>query len=108
MDERKNSAAPWIAFILTALLLYPLSMGPACWGSARFGGAKVATIVYKPLTWAAELWGSQSVMNGIQSYSRLGTGGFWAWTFQPAQPGNAKWCSPSFVGVPSGPSPPPP
>jgi hypothetical protein len=108
-DQRKRPGiAFYSALIAAALILYPLSLMPACWLSARFGGERIVTTVYKPLTWCAELTGSQSLMNTIQSYSGLGTGGTWIWTFYTARPpGNAKWCNVLLENRPSsGPGPP--
>ena len=91
-DDRKSTGAgTWSLLIIGALLLYPVSLGPACWISSRVGGEKVVTIAYRPLTWAAEVIGSNALMTGIQAYSRLGTIEFWVWTLNPDEPGGAGW-----------------
>src|SRR5262245_43194941 len=93
-EQKRPGGAFWCVVALTLPILYVLSMGPGCWVSSRFGGAKAVTIVYRPVTWAAELTGSDFIMLGIQKYSRLGTREnpeYWCWTFSPESPGSASW-----------------
>ena len=93
-EQQRAGWTFWCVIALTLPILYVLSLGPSCWVSSRFGGANVVTIVYRPVTWAAELTGSDFVMRELQKYSRLGvreTNEYWCWTFSTEIPGNAHW-----------------
>jgi hypothetical protein len=59
--------------------MYPASLGPSCWLSSRFGGKKVVTAVYRPLTWTAEITESEILQHGIQWYSTAGAADGWYW-----------------------------
>lgn len=91
MDDRKQPTALFIVVILGALFCYVLGLGPACWVSSRFGGEKVVTVIYRPITFAAEVIGSEGLMNAIQSYSELGASESHFWTLSTDVPGHAKW-----------------
>jgi hypothetical protein len=44
----------WIVVVLTGLLLYPLSFGPACWFGERNGiGTSGIATAYQPIIWLA-------------------------------------------------------
>ncbi len=90
----------WATAVLLSLAgFYVLGLGPACWSSSRMGGAKAVSIAYRPITWAVELIGNDSLMNGVQWYSSLGDkDGFHLWSFSPDSPGNADW-APLFFGL---------
>jgi hypothetical protein len=91
----ENQRTPGACFIvsmgLVAFLAYALSVAPVCCVSSRVGGEKVVSIVYRPLTWAAEVTGNDALMSGIRRYSELGAAGVYTWTFNPDAPGNAQW-----------------
>lgn len=81
MNEQKK---PGIGFsatvgVVSLLVLYPLSFGPACWLSSRFTrGADLLPRVYRPITWIMERGPSQFEIV-MRSYSRsLATDG-WDW-----------------------------
>ena len=54
MTDRKK---PGVAFsatvvVVLALVVYPLSFGPACWVTSRLNtGATLIPRIYKPITW---------------------------------------------------------
>src|SRR5262245_59665927 len=92
MDEQKRAGwAFWCVVAVTIPLLFVLSVGPACWVSSRFGGAKLVTIAYRPVTFVAEVTASDGLMDAIQWYSQLGSSDFHLWSFSPDQPGHAEW-----------------
>jgi len=92
MGEQKQPGwAFWCVVASAAPLLYASSIGPCCWVSSRFGGAKGATIAYRPITFAAEVTGSNGILDAIQWYSQLGSSDFHLWSFSSDQPGHAEW-----------------
>ena len=61
-----------------AMLMYPMSLGPACWVTSRIGyGAALVPRVYGPVTRA--LSGPPPVYDAIQRYSHLGAAPGWWW-----------------------------
>ena len=97
MEERKNPTALCILVILGALVCYLVSLGPACWCTSRFGGEKVVTLAYRPVTFAAEAIGNEGLMEAIRSYSALGVSKPRQWTFSPDAPGHAEWAPAFYV-----------
>jgi hypothetical protein len=54
MSEHKPTAGFWATVVLTALLAYAASFGPACWVNERTGvGSRVVAIVYRPIFFLA-------------------------------------------------------
>ena len=51
-DDRRKSAWPWIAALLSAApLLYVAAFGPACWISSRLdAGLQAVSTAYRPIT----------------------------------------------------------
>ena len=91
MDEQKQPTGLFIALILGLLACYVLGLGPACWLSSRFGGEKVVTAIYRPVTFAVEVTGSNGLIEAIQSYSGLGESNFHRWMLSTDAPGHAEW-----------------
>ena len=49
-DRNKPTAGFWITVALVAVLVYPLSFGPACWITSRLGhGAVILPVIYWPI-----------------------------------------------------------
>lgn len=70
--ERKTPGiAFWTTVILVIVLAYPLSAGPACWTSSRWGDGAVVTEVYRPLTRLLDTVDSDGVTNAFLRYSEL-------------------------------------
>ena len=93
MEERKNPTALCICIILGALVCYGLGLGPACWLSSRFGGTKVVTLAYRPVTFAVEVIGIDRLMEAIQWWSAVGANDSHQWSFSADEPGHAEWAS---------------
>jgi hypothetical protein len=89
MDELKQPTGLFVALILGLLACYILGLGPACWLSSRFGGENVVTAIYRPVTFAAEVIGSDGLMEAMQS--SLGENNFHWWMMSPDAPGHAEW-----------------
>ena len=73
MTSRKHpSAVAWATVeVVVALVVYPLSFGPACWGmSRRIGGPSAIAAVYRPVLW---LWvsGPKWVGESMSLYANL-------------------------------------
>jgi len=102
MDEQKQSGwAFWCVVVsLSAPLFYVFSFGPACWSSSRWGGSRIVSYAYRPLTWTAEVTKSDTLMDAIQRYSELYTVGVWEWSLDPDNPGEAIWLDVSSVLIP--------
>jgi len=49
-EQRQTSTGIWGLVIIGVLALYPVSLGPSCWLSSRFGGEDAVTVAYRPLT----------------------------------------------------------
>ena len=98
MEEQKPAGWTfWCVVALTIPVLYALSSGPACWLSSRWGAMEIVSDVYRPLTWVAEVSGSDTLMGMLQAYSALGSNDDSAWAFSPEDPGNAEWTSGWFT-----------
>ena len=49
-EERKRpGVAFWSTIVVVVALAYPLSAGPACWVSSRWGDGTVVSKLYEPL-----------------------------------------------------------
>ncbi len=79
-DRHRPSVAFWTTVMLASLVLYVLSIGPACWISsrARAGGEAVST-VHRPLTWGMSH--SHRIAHAISWYSRLCAADGWWWCY---------------------------
>ena len=95
-EQKQPNAGIWGLVIVGVLVLYPVSLGPACWLSSRLGGEEVVTAVYRPLTWTAAVTKSQILRNGIQWYSTLGAAQIWSWTWSETPDGEPR---PEWYGV---------
>jgi hypothetical protein len=92
MNEQKRPGwAFWFVAAVSAPLCYVLSLGPSCWLSARYGGEKVVTLAYRPLTAIAERANSRHLDTLICRYSELGAAGQWRWMSFTEAPGDVKW-----------------
>jgi len=90
-DSKKPGVAFWTTVACLALLAYGASLGPGCWLSSRFGGMHIVSHVYRPITWIAEISGSDSLMGMLQAYSALGSTDDATWAFSVEHPGKAEW-----------------
>jgi hypothetical protein len=85
MSERKPTAGFWITVALLAIVvLYPLSLGPACWISSRAGaGGHAVSILYRPITWFPPACPmpttGRGLEAGIRQYSALAAAPDWTW-----------------------------
>jgi hypothetical protein len=53
-DRKKPGLAFWATVVLVAVLMYPISFGPACWVSLRNNaGGRLVGAVYYPIFWLA-------------------------------------------------------
>jgi hypothetical protein len=91
MEDRKQPTALYVLVIIAAVVCYGLGLGPACWWTSRFGGEKVVTVAYRPVTFVSEVIGSERLMEAIQSYSEFGANDSHFWTLSVDAPGHAKW-----------------
>src|SRR5262249_49742233 len=100
MTERKPTAGFWIAVTLLAIvMLYPLSLGPACWISSRLrAGSHVVSVVYRPITWFVPtrrvIFTSNSLETTMRRYSEFAAApdsGWYAISYGPGQPQRWEW-----------------
>jgi hypothetical protein len=77
-DHKKPGVAFCATVGLAVVVLYVLSIGPACWISSRAnaGGSAVA-VVYRPLTWGMSH--SERITDAVSWYSKLGAADGWGW-----------------------------
>ena len=80
-QNKKPTAGFWITVALLAvLLLYPLSLGPACWLSSQFmAGSSVVTTTYRPILVVASLDVNPTVKKWIEWYSQMAARRGWRW-----------------------------
>jgi hypothetical protein len=80
-DRKKPGVAFWATVVVVvALVVYPLSFGPACWGlDRRIGDPCAIAAVYRPVLWLWVVSGPQWVGESISWYANL---------FAP----NREWC----------------
>ena len=86
-ESERGRAGLWCTVIIVALLSYVLSLAPACCVSSRFGGERVVTAAYGPLTWFVDFTGSRSVERGITWYAEVGAAPGWTWLIVEPSPG---------------------
>jgi hypothetical protein len=82
MSDQRPTAGVWGLcglVIVGVLVFYPISLGPSCWLSSRFGGGTVVSAVYRPLTWTAIATNSPALRSGIDWYSTVGAADYWIW-----------------------------
>ena len=79
-DERKRAGTGfWLTVALAAVLVYPVSFGPACWIPCRTRtGARILPMVYRPIIWAWDRL-PRSLSSTLYGYSRMGATGDWWW-----------------------------
>jgi hypothetical protein len=91
-EEPKKPGAAYIMTVslVLVLLLYPLSLGPACWIASRANrGATTLGDVYRPITWAMSR--NERILVGMNWYSQLGADGFWLWQTTDKEPDRLVW-----------------
>src|SRR5262245_40226163 len=92
MDGRKRAGwVFWFSVVASLFVGYVLMLGPACWFSSRWGGEKVVTIAYRPVTAIAQRADSRRFDALIRSYSEFGAGKQWHWMLFTAGPGEVQW-----------------
>jgi hypothetical protein len=68
---------------LAAVLLYLLSIGPACWLTSRLEAGEIAiSAIYRPVTWL--ILENDACNAALSWYSEIGSADGWAWTFDGA------------------------
>jgi hypothetical protein len=80
MTDRKNPGAAFRAtVVVVAVLLYPLSFGPACWWLSKpvtlefvSMNARKAPAIYSPFGWLAKRLGPGVIHRAINWYATLG------------------------------------
>jgi hypothetical protein len=79
-DRKKPGVAFWATVVVVAVLLYPISFGPACWITSRTNmGASAIPAVYRPLTWAMSP-NSETMINRVSTwYAKIGAAENWEW-----------------------------
>ena len=94
-EQKQPNAGIWSVVIIGALALYPVSLGPSCWLSSRFGGEQIVNVAYRPVTWTCETTNSAMLENGVNRYAGLGARENWYWlrlvTSNPGEPERAEW-----------------
>jgi len=81
-DRNKPGAALWgTTALLAALLVYPVSFGPACWASSRLkAGTRAVTVVYQPIAWCLDDNYEGTLDGAIRWYAGLGApNADWGW-----------------------------
>jgi hypothetical protein len=100
MSGRQPTAGFWITVaILAMVVLYPLSLGPACWISSQTGtGAHVVSLVYRPITWFVPtrrvIFRPNPLEAGMRRYSEFAAAPDWRWysiSSSPGQPQHWEW-----------------
>ena len=95
-DRKKPGVGFWVTVGLAIVLAYPLSFGPACWISSRFGDGRFVSAIYQPIfRW----WWNDDPANWgdrLHHYMRFGANpdwnvviearsGYYRWDYWPAQ-----------------------
>lgn len=81
-EERKTRGIGfWAAVLLTVALVYPISLGPACWASSRFGGGnRFVSRLYQPIARIAFAEHCpETVGSCVSWYSMIGAKDGWLW-----------------------------
>jgi len=87
--NRRERWAKRTAIGLVVVLLYPMSVGPACWVSSRMdAGASGVSVAYRPLTWGMSQ--GEQIAKAISWYSQLGSAQGWEW-IESGVAGTATW-----------------
>jgi len=74
IDRKAPSAAFWATVVVVALLLYPISFGPACWMVERgFLPVHRTSMVYRPVLWVAVRGKPEAVRRALIWYGGLAT-----------------------------------
>jgi hypothetical protein len=79
-DNRKKPGwAFWaVVVVVVMLVVYPLSIGPACWISSRTSiGATAASVIYQPMMWVTSR--SERAEQVLSWYCRVGAAIGWQW-----------------------------
>ena len=99
MTDRKHTGwAFWTTVALvTLLVVYPLSFGPACWIASRTNaGAEWLPICYRPIV--SGLSNDRPRLTAvIQWYSRLGAARGWLWVPDGIPLSDEKWLAVEWV-----------
>jgi hypothetical protein len=99
--NRRERWAKWTAVGLAVVLLYPLSIGPACWISSRTNtGAAGVSVVYRPLTWCMSH--SEQIAHSIHWYSKVGSANGWFWGSSVNRDNTWAWRSKTWDWQPPG------
>jgi hypothetical protein len=109
-DHKKPGVGFWATVVLAILVLYVLSIGPACWISSRTNaGGPAVSVVYRPLTWGMSR--SERIADACSWYSELGAANDWRWVrsriaknpilnWEPEADGLDKWLySPKYKAI---------
>jgi len=92
MNQQKSAgSAFWFTIAILPFVSYTLMLGPACWLSSRWGGEKVVTTAYRPLTSVAVRANNRHFFTLIRSYSKLGAAWQWHWSVYFDGEGNETW-----------------
>src|SRR5262249_46927798 len=100
MSERQPSAGFWITFVILAILvLYPLSLGPACWISSPAGtGGHAVSVIHRPIPWLLPprrvIFKPNQLEAGMRRYSEFAAAPDWRWyciSSSPGQPQHWEW-----------------
>ncbi len=89
----KPTAGFWISVaLLTVLVGYPLSMGPACWLTSRLdAGTHAIAVIYRPIFIVSESVGSRRLDSAIRWYAGLGSARGWRWKRFHDANGDVQW-----------------
>ena len=94
MPDAHERRPGWVfgsAVALLLPLLYLGALGPLAWISSRWGGREAVSLMYRPVTWVAEVSESDVLMDAIDGYSKFGAAESSGWIFIPEKPGHARW-----------------
>jgi hypothetical protein len=90
-DRKKPGIAFWtLVAVVIVLILYPLSLGPACWISCKAErGEEFVTALYRPILWIANA--TQPSRQFVFWYAGLQSEAHWGWFryADPTVPGGA-------------------
>jgi len=92
-DLKKPGVAFWTTVaVATGIILYPLSLGPACWITCKMErGGGCVTVIYRPLLWTVSDDATQLYRRLLFWYAGLGSEPHWGWYryADPAAPGGS-------------------
>jgi hypothetical protein len=81
-DHKKPGVAFWATVaVVVVLMLYVLSLGPACWITSRMNfGTSTIGVIYRPIVPVMWRTGDVTVLGTIlDQYSRVGAAPHWQW-----------------------------